>query len=153
MVFYWLLLASLTAVGIPLCKIKHGKALYCVIAGIVFFITAGIRRGVGHDYNLYGGWFVDLIKASMDEVMLMRVEKGFLVPLELMSTMTMDYQLMFWVISFIIAVSVMLYIFFHSEKPWLSVFCFLTFGLFFNSMNFMRQIIQKKFSMRNPVIL
>ena len=40
-----------------------------------------------------------------------------------------------------LALSVMLYIFFNAEKPWLSVFCFMTFGLFFNSMNFMRQMI------------
>ena len=141
MLFYWLLLAGITVAGIFLSKIKYGKPIFCFLAGAALFVTAGIRKGVGYDYNLYGGWYVDLIKAPMEEVMLKRQEKGFLVPFELMSTMTMDFQLMFWVIAFIITVSVMLYIFFHAEKPWLSVFCFMTFGLFFNSMNFMRQMI------------
>ena len=141
MLFYWLLLAGITAAGIFLSKFKYGRPVFCVLAGLALFITAGIRKGVGYDYNLYGGWYVDLIKIPMEEVMYKRQEKGFLVPFELMSTLTMDYQLMFWVIAFVITVSVMLYIAFHAEKPWLSVFCFITFGLFFNSMNFMRQMI------------
>lgn len=141
MLFYWLLLAGITAAGILLSRFKYGKPVFCFLAGAALFITAGIRKGVGYDYNLYGGWYVDLIKAPIEEVMYKRQEKGFLIPFELMSTMTMDYQLMFWVIAFVITVSVMLYIFFNSEKPWLSVFCFMTFGLFFNSMNFMRQMI------------
>ena len=141
MLFYWLLLVGIAAAGILLSRIRYGRTIFCILAGAALWVTAGIRRGVGYDYNLYGGWYVDLIKIPMEEVMYKRQEKGFLVPFELMSTMTTDYQLMFWVIAFVITGSVMLYIFFHSEKPWLSVFCFMTFGLFFNSMNFMRQMI------------
>lgn len=138
---YWLILIGSLAVGIPLCRLKYGRAVYCSAMGLVLFLVSALRASVGYDYNLYGGWYMDAQTSSMEDIMLAKQEKGFFVPMKLISDVNPDYQVMFVVIAFIITAAVMLYIYVYSEKPYLSVFFFLTFGLFFNSMNFMRQMI------------
>lgn len=141
MLIYWLLLAGSLAIGIPLCRIKYGREIFCGISGVALFLTAAFRYDVGHDYNLYGSWYVNAQSMSMDEMMFERPEKGYLIPMKLLSDVFADYQTMFYVVAFILTVGIMLYIYLYSERPYLSVFFFLTFGLFFNSMNFMRQMI------------
>lgn len=140
MVVYWLLLIASLAVGIPLCKRKYGRGIYCGVMGLALFITAAIRAHVGYDYNLYGLWFIDTISQSIEEIMYIKNEKGFMIPMKLLSDVNTDYQFMFVCIAFVLTTAIMLYIYFYSEKPYLSVFFFLSFGLFFNSMNFMRQM-------------
>ncbi len=138
---YWLILIGSLAVGIPLCRLKYGRAVYCSAMGLVLFLVSALRAHVGYDYNLYGGWYMDVQTSSMDDIMLIKQEKGFMVPMKLISDVNSDYQVMFVIIAFIITAAVMLYIFVYSEKPYLSVFFYISFGLFFNSMNFMRQMI------------
>lgn len=141
MIVYWLLLIASLSVGVPLCRLKYGRGIYCVLMWGALFITAAIRAHVGYDYNLYGGWFVDLISQSVEDVMYLKNEKGFMIPLKLISDVNTDYQVMFVAIALVLTTGIMLYIYIYSEKPYLSVFFFLSFGLFFNSMNFMRQMI------------
>ena len=141
MLIYFLLLIGSMAVGIPLCRVKHGKKIYCVLFGVIFFIVAALRYDVGYDYNLYGNWYVQSQLQSVEDIGAMKQEKGFLIPMKLLSDVFSDYQVMFVLIAAVFAVAVMLYIYHNSEKPYWSVFCFLAFGLFFNSMNFMRQMI------------
>lgn len=141
MLTYWILLLGLTGSGILLCRDKRGNLIYCVIAGIVLFITAAVRRSVGYDYNLYAGWYLDAGWLMDDEVMAMKQEKGFMMPVKMLADMTDNYQIMFAAIAFIITAGLMIFLYKNSERPWAGVFCFLTFGVFFNSMNFMRQMI------------
>ena len=141
MLIYWFLLLGSLVIGIPLCRIKYGREIFCGVSGVALFLTAAFRYDVGHDYNLYGSWYVNAQSMSMDEMMFERPEKGYLIPMKLLSDVFADYQTMFYVVAFILTVGIMLYIYFYSERPYLSVFFFLTFGLFFNSMNFMRQMI------------
>lgn len=135
-----MLIGSLAA-GIPLCRLKHGKKIYCILFGVVFFAVAALRYDVGHDYNLYGSWFLNSQYQTIEELSSFKQEKGFLIPMKFLSDIFSDYQVMYVVIAAVVGVCVMGYIYFNAEKPYLSVFCFLAFGIFFNSMNFMRQII------------
>ena len=141
MLIYWLLLIGSLVIGIPLCRVKYGREIFCGISGVALFLTAAFRYDVGYDYNLYGSWYVNAQSMSMEEMMYMRPEKGYLIPMKLLSDVFADYQTMFYVVAFVLTVGIMLYIYFYSEKPYLSVFFFLTFGLFFYSVNFMRQMI------------
>lgn len=141
MLIYFLLLISSLAVGIPLCRVKHGKKIYCALFGVAFFVIAAIRYDVGYDYTLYGNWFVRSQYQSLEEIAALKQEKGFLIPMKFLSDAFTDYQVMFVIIAAVLAAAVMLYIYHNAEKPYWSVFCFLAFGLFFNSMNFMRQMI------------
>lgn len=141
MVVYYLLLIGSLAVGIPLCGLKHGKKIYCALAGVALFLVAALRSGVGYDYNLYGTWFLQARHEFDFKLSGYKQEKGFLMPVKFLADATDDYQIMFIIIAAVMAAAVMLYIYFCTEKPYLGVFCFLAFGVFFNSMNFMRQMI------------
>lgn len=144
MLVFWLLLAGLLFIGIVFdrFKWKWGKAAYCIIAGVALFAIAAIRSDVGHDYNSYGQIFLDIRKQSYETISTSKLEKGFAIPMKILTVaFGKDYQLFFVVVAFVMALGVMAYIYLYSEKPYMSVFCFLTFGLYFNSMNFLRQMI------------
>ncbi len=140
---YWIILIASVAVGIPLCnkKCRFGREIYCFLVWAVLTLISAVRYDVGHDYNLYGGWYMDYQKMSVDELMYIHREKGFAIPAKLLSEVESWYQPMFIIFSLVIITAIMLYIYKFSEKPYISVFFFLTFGLYFNSMNFMRQMI------------
>ncbi|MCH5203481.1 MAG: EpsG family protein [Oscillospiraceae bacterium] len=141
MLVYYLLLIGSLAIGIPLCRLKHGKKIYCGLAGVALFLVAALRSGVGYDYNLYGNLFYQYQSESELFLSIHKEEKGFVIPVKYLAYATDDYQIMFVVIAAIITAAVMLYIYFYTEKAYLGVFCFLAFGVFFNSMCFMRQMI------------
>ena len=141
MLVYYLLLIGSLAIGIPLCRLKHGKKIYCGLAGVALFLVAALRKGVGYDYYLYALWFFDAMDKPEFLLAGYKQEKGFLIPMKFLADSTDNYQIMFIVIAAVITAAVMIYIYFYTEKAYLSVFCFLAFGVFFNSMCFMRQMI------------
>lgn len=141
MIIYWLLLAGTIGVGIPLCKEKFGKNIYCVGMWAVLFSMEAVRANVGVDYNLYGTIYTNLQRQDLDNIMTQKMEKGFLIPMKYISDVCWHYQVMFVIIAFILVTSIVIYIYKNSDKPYLSFFFFLTSGLFFNSMCFMRQLI------------
>ncbi len=144
MLVYWLLLAGLLLIGIVLdrMKWKWGKAAYCIIAGVALFLVAAVRYDVGHDFFSYGKLFIDFRVTSYADIAGTKLEKGFAIPMKLMTLVFgSNYQMLHVITAFVVALALMIYIYIYSDKPHLSVFCFLTFGIYFNSMNFLRQII------------
>ena len=141
MTIYYLLLLFAIALGFFLSKKEKGKIIYVVIMGLALFKVSAFRRATGYDYNLYGGWYYDYFFKSIDALTTEKVEKGFSIPFKIMSRVFYDYQAMFIVIALVITLLVMVYIYKKSSNVFISVSAFLCFGLFFNSMNFMRQII------------
>lgn len=115
--------------------------VYAGIMGLILFIVAAVRRSTGYDYNLYAKWYYDYMFKSFDNLTTEKVEKGFTIPFKIMSRFFYNYQAMFIVIAFILTLLVMIYVYKNSSNVWISVSAFLCLGLFFNSMNFMRQII------------
>lgn len=141
MLVYYLLLIGSLAIGIPLCRLKHGKKIYCGLAGVALFLVAAFREGVGYDYYLYASWFFGAKNEPEFLLAGSKLEKGFLVPMKFLADATDDYQIMFVVIAAVIAAAVMIYIYSYTEKAYLGVFFFLAFGAYFNTMCFMRQRI------------
>lgn len=146
MAVYWIMFLLSAAIGIPLCGLCERKEsrtvlLYCIIAGAALTLVSSLRYGVGYDYNLYAGWYYDLNFADFDELRGGRKEIGLFYPLKLLNIFTSDYAAAFPLISLLIYPPLMTYIYRHSDAPWISVTAFLGMGLFFNSMNFMRQFI------------
>ncbi len=136
------LLAAIVLIGIPLCRKKAGKAIYCGIAGFVLFFMAAVRKYTGYDYNLYGQIFLDYLRYPDRKVYAHRFEKGIAMPMRLLGNLFFDdYQTMFVVFAFVIALMLMLILYKTSDRPYLGVFFFLTMGMYFNTMNFMRQMI------------
>lgn len=144
MTVYYLLLAAVVALGIPLCGKrcgKWGKIVYCVICAVGFIVISAIRFEVGYDYNLYGRTYYDMRFYDIDSISTHRMEKGFLMPLYILSLGFEEYYVVFIYTSIIICAAVFALIYKRSEIPWISVAAFLCFGLFFNSLCFLRQFI------------
>ncbi len=138
---YWILLIASLAVGIPLSRVKYGKEIYCGLMGIVFIVVSAVRFDVGHDFNSYAAMYMNFQKLNVDELMSLKTEKGFAIPLKLLTEVQSRYQIMFVITSIVIVGAIFLYIYKHSNKPYLSVFFFLTFGVLFISFDFLRQMI------------
>ena len=117
MVIYWLLLAASIGIGIPLCKVKHGKLIYCIVFGVALFLVAALRYDVGYDSTQYASWYQKVQVNSFEGLATFQQEKAFLIPMKLLTYLSVDYQLMFVIIAFIFAVSLMTYIYFNAEKP------------------------------------
>jgi hypothetical protein len=135
-------LASLI-IGIPLCygNKKIGKAVYLIITGSGLFFIAAFRYAVGYDYYLYANWFNSLRIMNENDMMLWAREKGFAFPAKILADAGFEYQVMFIIIAFVITFGIIWLIYRHSCAPWVSITAFLVSGLYFNSMNFMRQFI------------
>lgn len=143
MTVYLILPAAAILLGVPLCGKcgKIGRLIYCIVFGTAFFIISAVRYCVGYDYILYANWYNRLLFMPTEEVMTWSREKGFSLLAKLMAEYGLNYQAMFIAIAFLIILGVFAYIYFNSSAPWVSTTAFLVFGLYFNSMNFMRQFL------------
>lgn len=146
MAVYWIMLLMSAAMGIPLCGLCEKKEsrtvlLYCIVSGAALTLISALRFGVGYDYNLYAGWYYNLNFVDFDELRGERQEIGLFYLLKLVNIFTADHRAAFPLISVLIYPPLMTYIYRHSDNPYLSTAAFLGMGLFFNSMNFMRQFI------------
>ena len=142
MFIYFAFLAVVVLIGIPMCRNKTGKAVYCSIAGIALFVFAAIRKYTGFDYNLYAQIYVDYLSMDLEKIGVHRFEKGIAMPMKLFgNVMYYDYQWMFVGYAFIFALVLMIILYRTSDKPYLGVFFYFTFGVYFVSLDFMRQMV------------
>lgn len=144
MAVYILLLLGVVAAGIPLCSDKRGKwgkIVFCCAAAAVFAFISAVRFQVGYDYNLYGGTYFNMKFLEPEDVAMLRMEKGFIMPLYILDLVLEDYRTVFVYTSLIIYPAVFYLIYKNSSKPWISAAAYLCFGLFFNSLCFLRQVM------------
>ncbi|MBQ4311235.1 MAG: EpsG family protein [Oscillospiraceae bacterium] len=141
MITYNLILAVSVIAGIPLCRNKAGKIVYCVLAGLLLFFVAALRSRVGYDYNSYAAAYIYSVPETLEEISYDRMEKGYLMITKLLADYVVGFQILFVVIAAVITVPVMIFVYRHCEKPYLAVFGFLTFGVYFNSLCFLRQTV------------
>lgn len=144
MTVYWILLAVSAALGIPLCHKRFGragKAAYCIIIGLVFIVVSAMRFQVGYDFHPYSGMYYNMRFNDLESLSEIRTEKGFMLPLYVLSLGYEQYYVVFIYTSIIIYAAVFAMIGFRSEIPWVSVVSFLCFGLYFNSLCFLRQFM------------
>lgn len=140
MLIYAVLPAALLLLGIPLCRSKKGRLIYCVIAGLSLITLTAIRFCVGYDYIPYYNWFNELPLRNTDSLSTVLQEKGFIIPVAILLDFVSP-QMIFGLIALVTMGGVAVYIYRNSELPFVSFFVLITFGLWFNSMNFMRQFI------------
>jgi len=135
-------LAAVTLIGIPLCRNKTGKVVYCTIAGIALFVLAAIRKYTGYDYNLYARVYVDYLSMSVEDIGYDRFEKGIAMPMKLLGdVLYRDYQWNFVIYALIFAAALMILLYKTTDKPYIGVFFFLTLGVYFITFDFMRQMV------------
>lgn len=145
MLIYWILIISAAIIGIPICGInkvqsKNRICIFCIIFVLVFTMVAAIRLSVGYDYNSYATIFYNMNFQSLEEVGNSRYEIGMLFPVKIIEIFTYDYVPSFIFLAIAMYPPLLNYIRKYSDNPWVSVLAFLAFGVFFNSLCFMRQI-------------
>lgn len=144
MIIYILLLAAAVIAGIPLCSNKYqrwGKIVYCSALALTFILIAVLRYGVGYDYHLYGAKCYNISVNGIDFLMADKMEKGFLLPVYIFNLAVDKYYSIFIFAALAIYVPLFILIYKRSSIPWISVAAFLCFGLFFNSLCFLRQFV------------
>lgn len=142
MTVYIFLLLGTVLLGIPLCSKKCGRSgriIYCIGLAAVFIFLAAMRFQVGYDFNLYGGTYFNMKYMDIEEITVNRMEKGFLMPLYVLNLAFEDYRTVFIYTSVVIYSAVFYLIGKNSSNPWISAAAYLCFGLFFNSLCFLRQ--------------
>lgn len=143
MLMYYILLA-LACAGMPLCSKKcgkWGKIVYCAVFAVLITVVSAIRFQVGYDFNSYGMVYADMFFRDVDDLSMIKMEKGFLMPMYFFSLGFENYWTVFVYTSIAIYLPIFALIYFNSSKPWISVCAFLCFGIFFNSLCFLRQIM------------
>lgn len=143
MLIYYIMLALVCAAA-PLCGKrcgKWGRIVYCVFFAVLFTVISAVRFQVGYDFNPYGEMYSNMAFMDIDEVSLEKPEKGFFIPMYLLSLGFESYWSVFVYTSVLIYPLVFAMICKNSAKPWISVCAFLCFGIFFNSLCFLRQFI------------
>lgn len=138
------LLAASVFLGIPLCSKKAGKwgrAVYCAALAVIFIVISASRFLVGYDFAAYGKSYFDMKYLDAEDVMVGRFEKGFIMPLYILSLGYDEYYHVFIYTSIIIYSTVFYLIYKNSSCPWVSAAAYLCLGLYFNSLCFLRQVM------------
>ncbi|MEG1993770.1 MAG: EpsG family protein [Oscillospiraceae bacterium] len=139
------LLAFLVLIGYIICNktnLKHRKGIYL---GIVFLILASlsaIRYEVGFDYSFtyVPGWR-QVLDTPFSEFNKLYHEKGYVLLEYLISLVTENFQAIFISTSIIlVALPIILICKYAADKIW-GVFLYYSIGLYYCSMNFIRQSI------------
>lgn len=141
---YYILLAGIVGLGIPLCEIRPVKwkeLLYCGIMIAALSAIAGLRYMTGYDYTLYEGILGETYFLSWEDFTALKIEKGYLALNRAVGALSIEPACIFWAVGILIAVCVLVYIYKYSSNVWLSMFAFVTFGHLYDSMCFMRQYL------------
>lgn len=144
MFMYILMLAASVILGVILCGKRYGKigrAVYCAVGAVAFIVISATRFEIGYDFNLYSGMYLELQWMDITEFTPHGWEKGFMLPLYILGLLFEEYYTVIVYTSVITYAAVFWLIYKNSSIPWISVTAFLCFGIYFNSLCFMRQII------------
>lgn len=146
MLFYFLLTAAVSAVGVILrCTVKNDKTYrmtFCLLAFIVLGSISAFRFDVGYDYSyIYRPLYEPILQNPFITSSELVHEPGFVLLERLIALASSDYQMLFIVTSYLIVGLFMLYYYLYSPGPAVCVFLFLSLGQFYCSMNFIRQTL------------
>lgn len=104
---------------------------------VIVVLFAGLREGIGTDYNMYKSFYFNPLLKSAE-----KVETGFIVLLEISNKIFGDKYYLFFLLCSAITIIPIYYIFKKNSKyPGLSLLFFFSFGFFTLSFNMIRQFI------------
>lgn len=156
MAFYLILLSSLMGIGLLLKFILPDifEKFFLILTFLVLSLVSAIRFGVGYDYlYIYVGAFNEVVRLSFDEIIssyfiseqiyyfVGRHEIGYVLLQYIVSLFTTDFRAIFVVTSIIVNGLVCILFYKYAEDKILAVFLYFCFGMFYSSLNFVRQNI------------
>lgn len=145
MTFYITLMLALTLIGYIICyktKLKYADAIFMGIVFVVLTFLSAVRYEVGMDYSFeYVPQWRKLLSLPISSLGEMRHEKGFVLFELLISKFSQNFQWLFVSISILLGILSIYYLYKYSSCKPLSFFIFFSLGLYYCSMNFLRQTI------------
>lgn len=153
MVPFLILLFVVLALGVLLCEWKRGSAsarardlIFLCVSGAALTLFAALRGdSVGIDYQMYEEYFRAMREGGADYLLSpansYRVEWGYSLLNYLVSLVSGDVRVFMAVTAVLIVGLTCVFIARYSPSWWLSVYVFLSFGFFNNSICFIRQSI------------
>jgi hypothetical protein len=120
---------------------KTAKAAFLSVGSAILFFVSAFRFDVGADYRPYTNAFNNLVILPTIELANQRMEKGYIFVNRYIQLFINDFQMLFVVISLIVILLVYAMLLRYCKNPSLGLLCFYLLGFYFNSMNFMRNVI------------
>lgn len=150
---YMILLLVLLVLGILLCEWKRNAAsvrsrdlIFLILSGAALTVFASLRASsVGIDYQMYRDYFFSMRDGGASYLFSAdnpyRLEWGYSLLNYLVSLVSGDVRVFMAVAALLILGLTCVFIGKYSPSLWLSVFVFLSFGFYLNSLCFIRQSI------------
>lgn len=145
---YNYILLFTVVLGLAICEVKRGKGRNLIFLGIVSaaLIAMGYLRAntVAVDYVMYENYFYAVADGGWDYIKNSSIntyftEPGYVLINYLVSLVTRDVHVFMGVISLISVGLTAGLVYRRSPSPWMSMMVFISFGFWFNSLNFIRQ--------------
>lgn len=142
---YYILLALETILGLLLCGKNPTKSKRLVFLSVSFILLAGLsafRCNIGYDYSsIYAPLYEPILENPLGSFTQSPHEWGFVLLEKGVALLSGNYQLLFVVTSILIIGLFMVYYYFYSPNPFISVFLFIALSQYYCSMNFIRQTL------------
>lgn len=120
--------------------------IFLCINGILFVVVASLRYAIGFDYFAYEKIFFSISKLSFQDIFqIYHKEFGFYLLNKLVSIVGGNYTAFLFLCNIIMTFSVFYCIYRYSTIPWMSIFLYLSFQFFAQSMNLLRQFLAASF--------
>lgn len=156
MTFYLILLSSLIGIGFLLKFILPDvfEKVYLILTFLILTFFSAIRFDVGYDYlYIYVDAFNEVVRLNFNEIIssyfaseqiyyfVGRHEIGYVLLQYIVSIFSTDFQAIFVVTSVVINGLVCILFYKYAQDKILAVFLYFCFGMFYSSLNFLRQNI------------
>lgn len=147
MVPYYVLLGVVSVLGFVLCELKKSRRrdlIYVCICTVLMLLMAGLRSGkVGVDYGAYANYFIKVTREDFSYALSMShgfpLEPGYRLLNYLISLITSNVYIFMAIISAVIIVPRMVFVYKYCKSTWLGVFVYVSFGFFGYAMCTLRQ--------------
>lgn len=120
------------------------EKLFIIGTFVTLTLVSSLRYAVGYDYAyIYAPFFVKVKYLSLSDVFFgdNRHELGFIILQYIISIFSWDFIIFFAIVSILILYLTLHYFHKYSPNNQLAVFFYITFGIFYSSLNFIRQNI------------
>jgi len=143
MIFYNCIIIVISAFAFALyykgsTKIKN--IIFTSITGVALTVISAIRYDVGYDYSyIYSPIYQKVMSNNIFNLTKYNWEKTFIILCKSISYFSNNYHTLFIVTSILIVALYMIFYYKYSANIYISVFMFLCFGLYYCSLDFVRQ--------------
>ena len=119
---------------------KIVKFTYIAVCGIIFFLIAGFRYGLGFDYYTYLDIFEDIghLDFTFEALNGYRFEIGFTILVKLLTMISTNGTFIYAALSFLMTLCVMYVVYRYSKIPMISLFLYMVLNYYFVTMNMTR---------------